>query len=337
MVGGLFVWLLNLGGLPIVPSAESFQGMKWWTLPTYVGIWSLVHFVRAARWSYLLAPVRRVPLRQVLSASFIGFAAVILLPFRTGEVVRPVLIHRSGALSGWTAAGTVGAERVIDGLFLSVMLFCGLTLSTPIDPLPNHVGDLEISVAWVPRGAYFALCVFFAAFVMMALFYWRRDFARRVVRAVVGIVSKKAADWISERVEKIVAGLGFLPRLRYTGPFLVGTTLYWMGTGAGLWLLAWGAGFETMAFSQACVVVGVTGLGILVPNAPGFMGAYQMGVYAGLLLYFPTEQVSGPGAGFVFLLYWTQLGIIVAAAALMMVLERTTVRESLFVDESGIA
>jgi len=65
-----------------------------------------------------------------------------------------------------------------------------------------------------------------------------------------------------------------------------------------------------MTFPQACVLIGVVALGILVPNAPGFFGAYQLSVYAALTLYFPPETVVGAGGAYVFLVYAAQVVVL---------------------------
>ena len=157
LIGVAFVWLLHAGALPLLPDREAFCRVRWWTLPLYLTLWSLVHVLRAGRWYWLLAPIQRVPLRTLMPVAFIGFAAILALPLRTGEAVRPVLIHRRGGLSGWAATGTVAAERVIDGLFLSTLLFIALQVSTPLNPLPERIGDLPVPVAVVPGAAYAAL------------------------------------------------------------------------------------------------------------------------------------------------------------------------------------
>jgi uncharacterized protein (TIRG00374 family) len=329
LVAGGFVWLLRQGALPIVPPASAFSKMRWWTLPAYVLIWSAIHVLRAVRWQFLLAPIHPIPLRRVVSVAWIGFAAILLLPFRTGEVVRPVLIRKQGQLSAWAATGTVGAERVIDGFCMSVMLLVALLLSKPLDPLPRSIGALPIPAAVVPGAAYSALAVFAVAFFVMGVFYWRRDLARSLTERVVGVVSKKLALWLAERVEKVASGLSFLPKWRYAAPFLAATVSYWLLNAAASWLLAWGAGFDQITFAQACVSIGVLALGILVPNAPGFFGAFQISVYAGLAMYFPAELVVGPGAAFVLLIYASQVTITAAGAGLGLLMERTTVGEAL--------
>jgi hypothetical protein len=211
----------------------------------------------------------------------------------------------------------VGAERVIDGLFMSVVLFVALQFSHRLDPLPNRIGELPVPARIVPGAAYSALGLFAAAFTVMGVFYWRRAFARRMTERVVGVVSRRLASWLAERVENVADGLSFLPNARHLVPFLAATATYWLANAAASWLLAWGSGFESMTYPEACVTMGVLALGILLPNAPGFFGAFQISIYAGLAMFFSPEQVVGPGAAYVLVIYLCQLGITFVAGALV--------------------
>lgn len=329
LVGAGFAWLMHAGALPLLPSSQALARVRWWTVVGYVALWCCVHVVRGARWTWLLTPVHRVPMRRILAVSWIGFAGIVLLPFRAGEMVRPVLIRKKGHLSGWAATGTIGAERVIDGLCLSVMLFVGLTVSRPLDPLPTHIGNLPVPASIVPAAAYAALGLFAAAFSLMGLFYWRRALARRWTERAVGLVSRPLGTWLADRVDQVADGLRFLPRLRFSVPFIAATAFYWLLNAAASWLLAWGCGFHDITFAEACVSIGVLALGILVPNAPGFFGAFQIALYAGFAMYFPPSQVVGAGAAFVFIIYLAQLGITFTAGAASMLIERTGLREAL--------
>jgi len=332
VVGAAFVWLLQAGALPIVPDRQALARVSVPAAVAYFAIFSGVHVIRAARWYLLLAPVHRVPLRRVMAVAWIGFFAIVALPFRTGEMVRPLLIRRKGALSGWAAAGTVGAERVMDGLALSILLFVALSLTKPLDPLPRSIGNLPISAAIVPAAAYAALLGFFAAFVVMGVFYWRRDWARRTTERVVGFVSPRLASWLADRVELLAGGMRFLPRARYTVPFAILTAVYWFLNAAGSWVLARGCGFDSVSYLEVCVILGVLALGILTPNAPGFFGAYQFSLYAGLAMFFPQHEVIETGGPFVFLQYVLQISVTVLSAGVGMALEHAGLREALAPD-----
>jgi hypothetical protein len=332
----VFVWLLRAGALPFLPTRADLARFEWSTLIGYVAVWSLVHVLRAWRWRFLLAPIAQVPMRKLLLTSFIGFAAIVILPMRAGEIVRPALVREKGKLSGWSATGTVGAERIIDGLVLSLMLLFGLLFSTPLDPLPERIGNLPISPRVVPSASYVALGVFACAFVVMGVFYFARDWARSWVERIVGLVSPRLASWIAERIERVTQGLSFLPQLRYTVPFIASTVVYWlMNAAAALWL-AWGCGMEQMTFAQACVLTGVLALGIMVPNAPGFFGAFQFSAYAALSLFFPEQQLFSDGSLLVFFLFVAQNGIMVIAALIAAAMLGMSMSTALATDEADL-
>ena len=312
MAGG-FVWLLYAGALPLIPPREAFGQVWWWGFVLHLLIWSVMHFVRAGRWYWLLAAVQRVPLRTVIRTSFVSYVAIVVMPFRSGEVMRPLLIQRDGKISAWAASGTVGAERIVDGLVVSLLLLVSFTLTRPVEPLRD-------GAKIVPGAVYAFVTVFLVAFVLMALFYWQRRWARRASEAVIGLVSLKLARWFADRVEQVAAGLGFLKNPRFALPFLAATLLYWGLNALSWWVLGRAAGLHELTLLQACATMGVLAIGIAIPNAPGFFGQFQLAVYAGLAMYFSQAEVEGPGAVYVFLTYVNQLGItfaLGAAAALM--------------------
>jgi hypothetical protein len=312
------VWLLHAGALPMIPPPTAFARAKWWALPAYLVLWSGVHLLRAVRWHWLLAPLGKVRIRTLLGVSFIGFAAVLALPLRGGELVRAVLLWRRAGVSIWAATGTVAAERIVDGLILSLLLLCALRFAGPVE-----------AASVIPAAARGALALFLAAFAVMGAFYWRREQARRLTERALGMVSRPLGCWVAERLARTADGLRFLPSVRHTGPFVLLTAGYWLLNGAAAWLLARAVGFENVTFWQGCVIVGALALGFLIPNAPGFFGTFQASVYAGLLLYHPLGVVEQAGAAYVLLIYTGQLVITFGAAAGSLVLGRLTVRDVL--------
>jgi uncharacterized protein (TIRG00374 family) len=314
-LGGGLAWVLARGGFPVVPKGNAFATVRPWVVVAYVGSLAVVHFFRAVRWRFLLRPLADVPPKRVLAISWIAFAAILLSPFRTGEVVRPYLLATKTRVRLWEAAGTVGAERVVDGLVLSLLLLGGLLAGTPITPLPDHVGDLPVPAAAVRPAAYLALAVFTCAFVAMGLFYARRATAQRWTAAIVGRVSPRLAERLSQIAIRLADGLGFLPARRLVVPFLGETMIYWAANALGLWMLAWGCGLSSVSLADAIVVMGCIGIGILVPSGPGYFGAFQLAAFMALATTVPEAQIRGPGAAFVFIVYASQTAFHLAAAA----------------------
>jgi glycosyltransferase 2 family protein len=322
VLGAGIAWVLSRGGLPLLPPASTFASLRAWTVPVYVLTLALVHWFRAIRWRHLLRAVGEVSNRNVVVVSWIAFGAILISPLRSGEVVRPYLITKRSSIRLWEATGTIGAERVIDGLVLSLILFLGLQLSTPLSPLPDHVGDLPVPAAAVPGAAYTALAIFFSAFAVMAIFFFARDFARRMTHAAGRIISHRLADRLAGIVERVADGLRFLPSPRHLVPFMAETLLYWFINAAGVWLLGWGCGLDHMTLAQAAVTMGCLGIGILVPSGPGYFGAFQLSTYMALGMFFKEEALKGPGAAFVFLLYATQVGFHLVAMVIGLLLDR---------------
>ena len=85
---------------------------------------------------------------------------------------------------------------------LTLMLALGLAFATPVSPLPDRLGDLELPVALVPAIAKSALLFFTLAFLAMALFYFWRERAHRTVFSAVGLVPN-----LSRRSSEFAAGL----------------------------------------------------------------------------------------------------------------------------------
>src|SRR5580692_5835487 len=89
------VVMVRKGGLKFLPEGGDFQAFRerWWTLPAYVLLLLAMTWFRSVRWRFLLRSIAEVPKGRLFVVSCIGFAAILLLPLRIGEIVRPYLIR----------------------------------------------------------------------------------------------------------------------------------------------------------------------------------------------------------------------------------------------------
>jgi glycosyltransferase 2 family protein len=307
LLAGGFVWLLARGGLPLVPPKEALLRLPGSTLVEYIALMAVTTVLRTYRWNFLIRPIapEARPLR-IMGMSMVGFSAIFLLPLRSGEVVRPYLVARDGQVTFMQAAGTVGAERVIDGLVLTSLTFIALSLATPVSPLPSSLGDLPLPVAAVPAAVYSALLVFGGAFLVMTAFYFARVPARRLTKSVLGVISPRFGDWAAATLERIADGLSFLPSKGHLVRFLAATLGCWFLGILAQWVLLLGLGLDA-TLAQATTTVGVQGLGTLVPAGPGMFGAYQIAGFSALAMFFPMAQVKVEGAIFIFVAYTANL------------------------------
>lgn len=331
VITGGIVFTLQKGGLTLVPEGGDFAHVRWVSIPAYLATLVVMSYFRAVRWRFLLRSFADVPRRRVLAVSWIGFAAILLMPFRIGEIVRPYMLREKGKLSMSSATGTVVAERVVDGLYLSIILAVALLFIPTIDPLPATVVGLPVSVHQVRASGFIMLGIFTAAFITIAVFYFARNWARRVTLAVFGVVSRRLGEKLAETAEKLANGLHFLGHGRDAGGFLLETTLYWGLNAFGMWILAWGCGVvhgdgTPITFGEACALMGMLGCTILIPGPPGLLGVFQAGIYAGMTMYFPTSIVTGAGAAYVFLLYAVQLVWTLVSAGFFLAIDRSALK-----------
>lgn len=306
IAAGLF-WALRKGGLPLFPPADAFRELNVWAVVLFAPMCVLSNLLRTYRWIYLLRPINpRLSGVRVLGIGAVGLASIMFAPLRMGEIVRPWLLAQDREVFFVHAAGTVVAERIVDGLVLTGVLAISLLIADPLSPLPNHLGQLQLPVALVPAIANSAFLGFVGAFIAMALFYFWRDAARRLVFSVIGAVSKPLAQWLTRQIERLADSLQFLLSRKHGVAFIRDTLAYWLTTALSLWLLLRGAGAPA-TLSQTCVTLGVMGLSTLLPSGPGFFGTYQLGAYCGLAMFFPESVVLSSGAVFTFFSYTVQL------------------------------
>jgi glycosyltransferase 2 family protein len=309
-----FVLVMRAGALPVLPPRGTLAHLSAWPAVGFIVAMLVSMLAKYARYYFLLAPVAPIPMRRIMSISCMAMALITLLPLRLGEMARPAMLRERGKVSGWAVTATVAAERIMDGVVFGVALLVGLALAPPHEPIPDHIGGLPVPAALVPRAAIIATAVFGLALSIMTVFYWRRTLARSLTQRVLGIFSRRLAAIVADVIERTSDGLRFLTNLRHTGPYLAVTLV---SLGANVWavnLLADAAGLPGIGLAESMVVLGVLAIGFALPNAPGFFGAIQLALYAGLALYLAPEMVTREGAAFVFVYYVTYLGVVLSLA-----------------------
>src|SRR4051812_31685952 len=130
-------------------------------LAAYVGLLIVMHVCRSLRWNRLLAPLGvHVPAGPLLAISSVGFMAILALPARLGEFVRPGLLRKGGYTTAAAALGTVAVERIVDGLIISVLVFSAFFAHRG----PGAPGWM-MPTAYAALGV-FSVCLVFLVFAM---------------------------------------------------------------------------------------------------------------------------------------------------------------------------
>jgi hypothetical protein len=291
--------------------ARAFRQLEWdafWPyLAGYIALLAVTHFCRAWRWNNLLEPIGvRLSPARLLAISSVGFMAILALPARLGEFVRPALIRQKGVVSASAALGTVAVERIVDGLLVSVFVFGALFARRGPDA-PD----------WMMPTAWAALAVFAAAavFLVCALRWPERAVRTAVAMTLVGRVAPRVATKLEEKLHSMIRGFLVLKDVRNLLRFLAWSIAYWGTNGLSLWLLARGFGLD-LPVVAAFAVMGLVAVGITLPNSPGLTGQYQWFAGLGLGLYVAPSVMRSSGQAFTHLLWGLQVVWYIAVGAL---------------------
>lgn len=264
---------------------SALRQTQWWVLLPYFAAMAVQHFFRAWRWGHLLAPIQPVPFKRILPIASVGFLAIVALPLRMGEFVRPYLIMDRPRIRMSHGLGTMAVERAFDGLILALAALLALGLA---DDVPG----------WLYVAGLIALAVFSIALVVLIMALWQRDRAVSLCRRLFSLFSKRLGDRLAHVAEGVVDGFKVLPNWRRLLPFIFATLAYWFLNGVAVWLLSLGFDLGISVLESTAVMV-LVGIGIMIPAGPGFVGNFELFAKGALGLYISESLLAGPGWAFI--------------------------------------
>ncbi len=257
----------------------------------HLALVAVTHFCRAWRWNNLLNPIGvHLSPSRLLAISSVGFMAILALPARLGEFVRPALIRKRGEISAAAALGTVAVERIVDGLLVSLFVFGALfAIRGPGSP------------DWMMPVAFAALGIFSAAliFLIFALRWPEKTVRFCTTYSAIRLLSVSIADKIEALLLKLISGFLVLKDKRNLAIFVLWSLVYWGANGMSLWVLAHGFGLQ-LSVIGAFATTGLVAVGITLPNSPGLVGQYQYFTLLALGLYLDLGDDKINASAFVF-------------------------------------
>jgi len=241
-----------------------------------VGV-AVMHGLRAWRLTVILRPVQWVRLWPAYCYTSIGFLAILVIPFRIGELARPLLLAEHENVPFATGLAAVAVERCLDGL-----AFAGLVaLLAPWMPLPGWA---------VPLG--YLMGVGYLMLLGLLMWAW-------LCRAACVAVVTRIGQWIfptrgltiGEALRRFLNGLAFLPDSRAVGVTVLLSIAIWL---TGIWVnyvsfFAIGLSLPVVAAAVLQILITV---GVLLPTAPGALGTFQFFTVMGLALFGVGEALA---------------------------------------------
>ncbi|MFT4977286.1 MAG: hypothetical protein ACI8S6_003191, partial [Myxococcota bacterium] len=220
------------------------------------------------------------------------------LPFRAGEIAKPLVAARRTGHSIAAVVATAVMERVYD-LFgmLTVLLLMALVLA-PDAGMGADADNQQLVSNLKLYGGMFGLFALSCMAIFFALATQERA-ARGIFARIVSIAPKPVADRFLDLFDGFVSGLGNTRDLK--GLLQAGLLSIWMWLDGALAIYCLFQAFGmALPFGAACFVVVAIALTVALPQAPGFVGVFHVAIEKTLVLW---GQDSTPAKGYA-IVFW---------------------------------
>ena len=249
--------------------------------------------LRSSRWGLLLEPLESLTQRLLLPITCIGFLFVWILPARLGEAARPYLLQQNSNVGLSPAMGSVVLERLIDAIFLVVLL----TICLPALRLPGM-----ILTAF--KGFVFVLL----AAVLLVLLGSLPAFRRRFFEVVSKILPSSWSEFLTDVADTFYSGMQAVMSVKRLLSVLALTTVIW-GAALGAFLLLFQSMNLHLGLLAGTTVLVLTCLGIALPAAPGFIGNYHYACIVAMGLFGVAKDTA---LAYAILIHFLTLAVVVA-------------------------
>ncbi len=221
----------------------------------FLGVW-----LRAVRWHYLLAPVKKVPVNRLFPIVVMGYMANDVLPARMGEFVRAYLLGHRETISKSTGLATIVVERILDGV---VLLLFAVIVSFLV-PFGQGLQDI-VRLAALAFAA--AIVIFFAL-----------GFSSGLTTRCLGLMARFTSVSAQQRIERIVlsfvGGLQALQQGKLVAYTVLLSAAAWLCEAGMYYLIA--VGFDLrQPFYVLVLTTVIANLGTMIPSSPGYVGTFE--------------------------------------------------------------
>jgi glycosyltransferase 2 family protein len=251
------IWVLH--DFPLSHIGQEIRSLDWRWVSLGVVADLATYVAHAWRWNILLRPVARLRLWRTTQAIYIGLFANEVLPLRTGEVIRVYLLSHWNNLRLSVSFASAGVERIIDGIWMVISF---VITASFVRGIPGKM-------------VLFVQCLGALIVIGAGVLLW--------------IVRRKPDSHGPGTLRHIIEGLQLMGNGRTLAGTAIVSLLYLVLQFVTVWALMKAAHFD-YTFWVAAGVITLVRLGVVVPNAPGNLGVFQVACVLALRLFDAQED-----------------------------------------------
>lgn len=265
--------------------------------------------IRSWRWGDLLSPVVTVRFRHLVSATFIGFMAGLLIP-RAGEVVRPYLVGRRYGVSITAAFASIILERLVD--LVTVLLLFALYLYALPTPASQVQGEL---MGLIKLGGGLTGLAALGVTAVLVGFHVHAERTVGLLDRLLFKLPEKIAAPVSRGLRSFAQGLGVLRASPLHLARIFGQSLMlWLVIAAGAYW-SYRAFDVPLPFHASFLLLAFLTVGVAIPT-PGMVGGFHEAYRLALTQVFGVEAGPAVAAGLA-MHFFTNLPVLLIGLALL--------------------
>src|SRR6185369_6835413 len=318
-LSGLFLWLAFRGeDWGAIRERLADADYRYVALMVPFGAYNL--YARCQRWKILIERTNRrsVPMMPIYSASAIGFMANMVLPFRVGDIARPLLAARGAGLPVASTFATSVVERVLDLLALAIFGL-GIVMAADVPPEIRRSAQAAAVLAIVTFAGAIGVVVRRKTVLPKLDHLWRRI--------------PKVGPVLLRLEHEFVDGMAPIAE-----PVLLVRLFAW-----SMWIwfsiaISFAIGFRATGIDIPFIGGGITvstivALAVAFPSAPAFVGQFEWGCKVALA---PIHGVDGSTAiGYSILVHTTQFFTQVLLGVVFLAREGLSLRDLASLNEES--
>jgi uncharacterized protein (TIRG00374 family) len=267
----LYIAIRNLRPIEVW---RAFQQANYtWIIPA-VTLYLFALMARTARWKALLSAERRIPWRELLPTMAMGRGANNIYPFRTGEIVRVLLLRRRNEVPAAAGLASILVERVFDGLTMILLLLVaaligGIPEAQQVEALGQTITVDLRAILWL------AMVVFGAALSFVyAMVLWPNQIQRVTGWFVNRLVPQRFRSRAQGIIERFIHGFSSVKSVWTLTMVMFFSLTVWTAETISYRLLMNAFGFG-VNLHQLLLMSGAANLGTALPSGPGNVGTFD--------------------------------------------------------------
>jgi uncharacterized protein (TIRG00374 family) len=280
LLSGVFIYLA-FRDIDYGLMLAALRQANYWLLIPGIAFMFVSHWLRAVRWSYFMAPIKKIDTPTLFSAVMIGYYANNVFPLRLGEILRPYALGKATGVSRMSTFATIFVERLLDVLSLLLLL----AFSVFFHEYP----------AWIEKGALFIFfgtlgCTVFIVFLML-----RTHDTLRLVDFLMARFPQRARDMVHKLLHSFLDGFTIFKKSEHYWAIVWQSVVIWFFYATIIYFTLEAFGFNrlfALPLGATVVLLVMGSLGLMVPAAPASLGTFHLICQQALMLFHVPQSES---------------------------------------------